>query len=479
MDKETLLRKIIQYRLLANSACGLAKEVGASKTSCNRFDRGEAGPGAINEIWQSIIQTYHTTDEEIAQYIEAYEQGIYIWKEVKASADALQTDLHTLADTILDGLLLVDGARVCKVLHTRYWNSLLELNQQHPFDYARMVAIYFAASHGLLEHLTKKDKKHVACRKTIKLLVDHIQAVYPENAAIGDMATALVEELVLINEGCSMWLNISRPANLVQSITDPSYHTSMSTIMEMLPVRNISLWMTHDDLHNFSAHAFIMYEYTPEGWAKSMYECIEVAAQISDKVYAPIRYFRFWLTNESMDENYLIGYIQFRNSEGDIQLVRYLARYDQEHQNLYLDHLDSDVPDSTTLPIPKELHYLNPDHIIIDKEKDWLTWFNEWSEANEENVFNTMLQSEGASPEMSYEITDVSISRNYLTLSLDHNGTPEVYRCHLQDYPSLRKIDPNIQVCVVRKENDNQLYFKWFYPHIMLSMTVFQKVDTE
>lgn len=477
-NKEWFLKELIRLNAFATSASGLAKEIGyTGKTQIYRIAQGTAGDGTIEEVWRRIREEYDLSDEGICEYVNVIGTAKDLWKEVQAKADELSIDEHELAEQTLQALLLHDEQGMRRVLNLPDWECLLDYSREHPMPYAQMIVIYYV----LYNNMSHAYKGKIAKEGTALLegLYQHMQALQPENKMLQEMADAYRSELRQMSGMGNLWTNTLRPALLVQSFTDPDFRINTLSSLRLLPIPTDSLWMEHDTLGRFSGPAFIFMEVEPDGATGGRYDCIEIEATLKDKKFVSKRCFAFWMMEPEAGETHSLAFLQFRDQNGQKQVVRYLYEYDSNLKNLHLEPLDSENPNCVIFPFPTVLHWIDDKPQMLNEERQWMDWYKGFMEANEENIYKEMMRSDGVVLEEDYEIIDVAISRRYLTVTISNGKEVADFRVELEKHPGLQLVKPQMDVAIFMHEDDHKCYLEWISPHVCIPMDAFTKLTGE
>lgn len=475
-DKAWFLKELIRLNAFATSASTLAKNIGyTGSKQIYRIVDDTAGDVSINRVWQLIREEYDLTDDDICEYVNVIGTAKDLWKEVQVKAEELSVDVQTLAEQILHALLQHDEAGMRRVLNLPDWECLLDYSREHPMQYAQLIVIYYV----LYNDMVSVYRGKVAKEGIVLLdgLYRHMQDLQPENKMLGEMADAYRSELSQMTGAGNLWTNTLRPTFLVQSFTDPNFRLNTLSSLRLLPIPSDSLWMEHDTIHKPSGSAFIFFEVEPDGATGGRYDCIEVDAEQTDtKKLVPKRCFAFWMMEPEAGETCSIAFIQFRDANGQKQIIRYLYEYDAVQQNLHLEPLDADSPNCVTFPFPIELHWIDDKQLMMEEERPWRAWYKDFMEANEKKLYIEMMKSDGVVWEADYEIVDVAISRRYLTVTISNGVEVADFRLELEKHPGLYPVAPKMDVAVFRHEDDQQLYLEWISPHIAVPMKAFSKL---
>ena len=474
-DKAWFLKELIRLNAFATSASELAIALGyKGKTQIYRILDDKAGAGTIDEVWRRIRKVYDLSDDEVCEYINVIGTAKDLWKEVQVKAKAEPLELQSLADQTLHALLLRDEVGMRKVLNLPDWECLLDYSREHPMQYAQLIVIYYTLYNNIERAI--KGKLSLVGNLILDGLYQHMHTLQPENVMLREMADAYRSELSQMNGNGNLWTIILRPTFLVQNFTDPNFRINTLSTLRLLPIPTDSLWMDMDTVNSRSGLAYIFFEVEPEGATGGRYDCIEVEATIDDHKLVVKRCFSFWMLEPELGEDCGIAFFQFRDECGKKQIVRYLYEYDGVRHNLHLEPVDADSPNRVSFSFPTNVHWIDEKQPIIEKESRWIAWYKDFMDANEEKVFIEMMKSEGVVMREEYEIIDVSISRRYLTVTLNDGIEEYDIRTELIDHPGLRLVVPDMDAAVFLHEDDQQLYLEWISPHISIPLNAFARI---
>lgn len=476
LDKAWFLKELIRLNAFATSASGLAKSIGyKGKKQMYRILDDTAGEGTVNEVWRRLREMYDLSDGELCEYVNVIGMAKDLWTKVQNRASDKGLDVREQADQTLDALLLRNERGMRRVIDLTEWEYLLDYSRECPMQYAQLIVTYYVLSNTI----GSAYKGKVAAEGTALLegLYRRMQALQPENRTLTEMADAYRSELRQLTEAGNLWTNMLRPTLLVQSFTDPDYHINALSALRLLPVPAVSLWMEHDTLRRSTGTAYILFEVEPDGATGGRYDCIEVEATLGDTKLVARRCFAFWMTQPEADETCSQAFLQFRDEDGQKQIVRYVYDYDPDRQNLHLELLDAENPNCVTFPFPTDLHWVDDGHLTLDEERPWIGWYKDYLATNEEDLYLAMMKSEGVVIVPDYEIVDVAVSRRWLTVSISNGEEETDFRTALKDHPGLQLVEPRMDVAVCRHEDDQELYLEWLMPHIAIPLADFTKVS--
>lgn len=304
-----------------------------------------------------------------------------------------------------------------------------------------------------------------------------MQALQPENRMLEDIADVYRSEIEQMDGQGNLLTNTQRATWLVQSFTDPGFRIDSLSELRMLPVSEVSLWLTHDDLPQLSANAYIFFECIPDEATGGRYDCVEVEAQQTDTKLVVKRCFLLSMSEPEDEDEDGIACMQLVQGKGQKQVSYFNYRYDEERQNLHMEPADSDNPNSVRIPFPKELHWINTQRPIIEDEKLWIDWYEEFFEKNEWGIIKAMLKTEGRAIREDYDVDDIRIGRRYIEVSISHGDAIEEYRIKRKDHPGLRDVQPNMEVLIMEHEDDGELYLEWISPHYVIAMNEMEKLS--
>lgn len=473
-SKAWFIKELIRHKAFASSASELAKVLGyKGKSQIYRILNDTAGEGTIEEVWRRIREEYDLSDEEICEYVNVIGTAKDLWKEVISQSSQRSVDVLTLADNTLHALLLRDEKGMRNVLNLPDWECLLDYSRQHPMQYAQLIVVYYIIYNNI-ERAYRGDLSQQGCL-LLDALYQHMQTLQPENIMLKEMAEAYRSELRQMTGMGNLWTVILRPTFLVQSFTDPNFRLNTLSTLRLLPIPTDSLWMEPDTLQKSAGSAFIFFEVAPDGATGGRYDCIEVEAIISEQSLVTKRCFAFWMMEPEVGETHSLAFIQFRDTNGEKQVVRYLYEYDSDCRDLHLEPLDMDSPNCVVFPFPKMLHWIDEKHLTTKEERLWNAWYQSFRTSNEHQILIDMMRTDGVVLEEGYEIVDVAISRRYLTVTISNGLDVADYRVDLETHPGLQLVEPKMDVAIFRHEDDQQLYLEWISPHVSIPMKAFRK----
>lgn len=476
-DKLWFIKELVRLNGFATSASGLAKDIGYRGTKqLYRIMDDTVGEGSINEVWRRIREEYSLTDDELCEYVNVITTAKDLWKEVQAKAGELEVDALALAEQTLHALLLRDEQGMRQVLNLADWQCLLDYSREHPMQYAQLIVIFYVSYNNIVRAYKGKIAK--VGTAILNGLYPHLQAMQPENRMLTEMADAYRSELSQMAGPGNLWTNTLRPVLLVQSFTDPNFRLNTLSTLRLLPIPTDSLWMEHETLRKNSGQAYIFFEVEPDGATGGRYDCIEVEATATDNTLVAKRCFAFWMMEPEAGETHSLAFIQFRDENGQKQIVRYLYEYDTVRHNLHLEPLDADSPSCVTFPFPTDLHWVDDRHLLVEEERRWIAWYKDFMEANEDGIYLEMMRSDGVVLEEEYEILDVAVSRRHLTVTISNGDEVADFRVALENHPGLQLVEPRMEVAIFRHADDQQLYLEWISPHICIAMKAFERIGS-
>lgn len=469
IKKARVLQELIVHNGFATSASALAKELGyTGKSQIYRIQDGSAGDGTVEEVWKRIREKYDLTDEEIVHYIEAILLAKSLWQVVRDLVYS-EEDLPALAEEMLCALLAVDEDKARKMLLREDWLMLTDIRREHPKKYAQMVVMFYIYMNNV--ERAYKGKAEEMQPLLLNGLCAYMVELKPENHMPQDLASAYCSDHPTGMQ--NLWENIQRPVMMVQAFVDPNFGAVMLNSLRFLPLDSPSLWMTHEGLRSKTATAYFMYESRIEGLTGGRYECVEVEACVSDTRFVLKRAFAFSMMKPDEEDEADLAFVFSRDEDGQIHSVKYAYYYDQKLQNLHLQLLDDEVPANV---LPTELHYVDPDHLLLNEEREWRGWMLEYLKENEEKIFLEIMNASGMTLEDDYEIVDVAVSRLYLTITISNGEETAEYRADLESHPGLRQVSPAMKAFLLRHHDDDKLYLEWITPHVVVAIEEFERI---
>lgn len=475
--KIEVIKTLIDNHGFATSGSSFAKEIGyTGKTQMYRIINGNAtiGNNSIENIWSKICDQYNLSDEDVILYANVLSTAKDLWKEVQTKADETGTDPMELAQSTLDGLLLIDETRMRKVLNLADWETLLDFSHQHPMQYAQLIVLFYVRYNDMKK--VEKGKTSIESLQLLEQLFNHLHTLQPANQYLCDIATAYRSELKQQHSLGNLWTNILRPTQMVQSFTDPNFLRNAISLLRLLPIPYDSLWITHDTVPQLRGNAYIFFEVRPDGATGGRYDCIEIDASTLDTELEIKQFFMIGLEKPEEGESYALAFLQFFDSKGQKQCTNYIYQYDEEHHNLTFEPVTSDNPYHDSFQLPKELHFIDPLHPTRKDEDAWREWYKDFIEKNDDEITTRMLAAEKMTPEPDYDITDVAISRRYLTVTIVKDDVEVNYRMPIDQDPCIRHIDPRADVIMMRHHDNDELYLEWISPHFSVPFEAFEKV---
>lgn len=470
-SKARVLQELIIHNGFATSASAFAKALGyMGKSQIYRILDGTAGDGTIDEVWKRIRDSYGVTDEEIVHFTKAIMLARALWQAVREQAASEKEDPHALAEQLLCALLSADENEAQAMLSREDWLLLSDIRREQPKKYAQLVVMFYI----YMNHVERAFKGKI--EEVLPLLLNGLYCY------MNGQDPETPKELVSVYSSdhptgvCNLWQNILRPATMVQSFIDPNFFAMNMNANRFLPVASPSLWMTYEGLRNKTASAIFMYENRFEGLTGGRYECVEVEANVLDYSFVPKCAFVLAMKKPASEEESDLAVVASRDEKGQMRSVKYAYLYDAETQSLQLDAYDN-VPKNELLPA--ELHYIDPDQLRLNEEREWRGWMLGYLKKNEERIFQEIMNLAGMTLEDGCEVVDISVSRLYLTIVISHReGSVEEYRIDLESHPGLRQVSPTMKAFLVRHHDDNKRYLEWVNPHIVVAMEEFTRVNS-
>ena len=470
-QKAETLRYLIERRAFATSPSSFAREVGyKGKSQIYRLMEGAAGDKQIEEVWLRLCREYELTDEELMRFADVMRHASMLRDVVADAASRRGESEQNLASEMLVALLLHDEDEARCVLSRGEWEVLQDLNHEHPLEYAQVIVNFYV----LYLHLERCYKGRI-CVEGAALttaLYEVMHALQPENQMLTDLCHATLADLCQLDMPGNLWCNTLRPAFMVQGFTDPNYRSSLARMMKLLDVPEESLWMAMDDVSSQEARAYLLLEYVNEGDTGGRYDCAALDAHQSDLKPPVLQSFYFWMMECGDEAETPRAFVQYKDQQGQTRLLHYVYEYRADEHNLLLERLTDEAVDDSPFPAAITLHWIDAQQPCTLSEKRWATWYQQMMEENLDNILLAMMLSDGKVIDESFEIKDVCIGRQHVTVCLSSDGNGSDYRINLTDYPALRRIRPESEVVVMRHMDDGQLYLEWLSPHIAIPLSV-------
>ncbi len=450
MTKKECLEILIEKSAFAPSASALARNLGyKGKNTLYSILRGEAGEVAINKVWNKLQSTYDVSSDDL--YNLAH-QMLEAQRLASLDADLFLPMLH------------FDEEAVRAVLSQDEWNELLLLSKQSAYGYAQWLVLYYIYKHKYDQSI--KGQLSKIGIDLLKKIYQGIQPLQPEQEMLADMYKACCSELEQYNEPANLWFVIQNPSLMVQAFINPDARLELANTLRLLPVGDISFWLTPEAQQYQYGRVFMAVEFQPEGAVGGKYMVLDL--DISP-IFVDVklnRVFEFWMMRPVDATQYDFAYVQSIKSTGEVQVLRLTYLYQPESQTLLLDWVPGLSEKFKSITLPRELYWVNEQQRKQVSEKLWINAFKKIRQKDLQRLIGDAVGIAGLNIASDYEVLDVRRGRTAVELVIQHkNEEPQPYVIALSKYPSLANIDPAAVVIIVRRE-DKSLCAVWVSPHI-------------
>lgn len=464
--KLEILQFLMERNMFASSPAALAGELGyKGKNVFYRILDGSVGERSIDKVWELLKEYSGMNDIEL-----------YLLAKVVAMAREVADKLNAYDEEEILNVLVFASPKGKKLVGDGMWDELLSIRRNCMMAYCWFIILLHIDRHDINPYNGQEPNIQM---RLMEELNDLLHQLFPENGDAPETMENYRSELSQYdNDDESLWTLLVRPAYLVRSYIDPTCKTDLLDTMAMLPVGEVSYWAEKEKMHDARCRFFILQEYIPENNNSGRYDVIGLNAFLTaDKADLDVHCIISFEAVEEDTEKLAQMFVFCSLPDGSKNVASYYYAYDPDERTLMLE--PSCATKNIIVDLPQKLYCLNREKPNFKDEILWARWLDNYCNNYEDEMLNFMVESEGEQFVDDLDITDVSISRQHLTITIQGEAERDTrYRVNLADYPSLVNVTPNRDICLLRHLDDNAIYVEWFEPHYVIPLNQFEKLDS-
>lgn len=419
------LSTILQINFLMPNCSKLATMLGLNgRMILSRMQQGQIGEKAFDHLWGSIKETYKIDEDMLLSIPELWELAEQMAKEVKK-----EQFVHLVQHRHMN--------EVPKDIRTR----LDALYKEDYLVYSYALALFFAKVSDCDPNQMKNSLAIVEVVQQVDAeLYKHYKEEYTAHKVAMDIMV-LSQELHAVG-----WFELMHTVGtLICYYTHPLYiGERVAKDFKEMPFGEVSYWVAQDA---DSEHTTIwLLEQMDED--SGIYNVLQIEADSGDAIDASQCVFQRW--GFFREEDTMRCAIP-KNTKM-LKSAYYEVDWDEETEQLKLDflkHRSSKKP----IMLPKTL-------VKITEDSPWQEWINN-NEEDIDDIFSTKICLAFEMVDTDWEVTDVTQSRQSLTIHAQNEQEKKTFTIDMDQYPSLKHITPWDEVDIFRMSDNGKLCAYW------------------
>lgn len=419
------LSTTLQINFLMPNCSKLASALGYSgRMILSRVQEGHIGAKAFDHLWEDIKNAFDIDDEMLLRIPELWELSEQMAKVVKKEQFVAMVQHRHMNELPKDIRARLDA---------------LYKESYQVYSYA--LALFYAKVSDCNPNLQKGS---LAIEETIQQvdaeLYKHYKEEYAAHKVAMDLMT-LVEELH--SKG---WFELMHSVGtLICYYTHPLYlEERVANDFKPMPFGEVSYW-TEQDADNEHTTIWLLDQYNEDS---GVYNVLQIKADSAAAVDATRCVFQRWGFFQAEDTMRcaIPQNIKMLNS------AYYEVEWDEETEHLMLSFM-KERSSKKPIVLPETL-------VKITDESPW----QEWIESNEDDIYaalNTKMYAAFELIDTDWEVTDVTQSRQSLTIHAKNEQEKKIFTIDMDQYPSLKHITPWDEVGIFKMPDNGKLCAYW------------------
>lgn len=449
-EKLEILQCLVANRAFAPSQSALAKELGyRGKMAVYRLVNGEVKAGTVDKIWMLIRTRFGLNDEGMYILARTFHGLNYFYDKLAGEMNRKHPEW---VDNLIMSLVADDYEWFSPKFKAETMPLLVDMKTDEPDVYWGIVTLtYLRAKQIDVYAEGPTNVRHHIFNELDGLL----QAMYPEKRDAHDVAhnligLAMAENLFGIVNSCIV---------LFRNYADSDFKNEATKALQVFPFGKRSYWLKPCERYGESREVWLFVEQSYGRMTGGYYLALRLLAGRDTLTFTleDVLCLQF----RAVDDDTGLPVLQVCSGNGEQrEWYFYLYEYDEERREF---HFEANTDTGNAFNLPETLCMVNLENPKGKDEKVWTRILRRWDERQGKAVFNQAKEMFSGISDMtgSYLVTDVSISKTELTLSIEHDGVTSVYRLPVDKYGFLSEINPSQRIMIVKYAHSDSLYVAW------------------
>lgn len=433
-----ILKVVLSSKLLGASLGEVANVLGyKGRSTLYRIINSSASERAVATFCQKLYEKLSIDEDSLKCMMAAITNTEYLCRLLKPFMNFKEP---YSVQAVVDAFLSRDFAIFPEDFKQRHLKGLSILEQDDPEAFFNMLALFYYR-YSSVEYYVKGETHKQRCSRVLETLGKRLIENYPENDMAALQVYSYSKADIYNSEAPILWSLIRSLSALLQSYGQP--------IDLVSDIHFLSLPHNRDYWDTGSKNELILTNAYPTIIADN-YTYDVFRADLKENT---IQY----LGNMGFLSDEILSF--YSASQKTAKLAVY--KFDDAKLSMYWENPNDDPTTAGNK------------WILLDK-KNSQTLNNFDKTLDNEHLFAIKLKKEGFRKKAGYEIVDVTLSRERMTLKFAHNCSLSI---PIAEIPFLKSIKPNFIVGVYERESDNRNFVWW--PQIMhcLPLELFEEVE--
>ena len=452
MDKKLeMLQCLIGGRAFAPSHSALAKELGyKGKMGIYRLMGGTVRPDTVDKTWRLIMERYRLTEEFLCGMARTFFGAGLFYTTLAAQMNRshprwAENLVLSLTADLYDHCSPQFRAETAPVLK--------DLKTDEPNVYWGIVALVYIRAKGIDVYKGKGGPRSAAAQ-IIDALDRLLYGAYPEKAGAHEAAS----NLKAMAGGCTgLWSVVWNCVILFRHYAESGFMAEAAKALRLFGFGKRSYWLEPGSVYGPGAEVWLL---TEQGCGRQTGR-----HYLTMRLRAGADICSFGLADAML--------LQFRATDGEdgapvLQVCRgcaeerqwcfYRYGYDAERREL---RFEAGPDTGGQAGLPGALRMVDLAEPSGKDEKVWARILAEWDRSRGEAVFMQAREAVSGITDMSaaYRIAGVSLSKDALTIAIEHGGSVRRYRLPSERYGFLSEINPSQRVVITRHAGSGDTLF--------------------
>lgn len=449
-EKLEILQCLIANKALAPSPSALAKELGyRGKMAVYRLVNGEVKADTVDKIWMLVRTRFSLTDAGMYSLARMF-YGLNLFY------DKLVSEMNRKHPEWLKNLMMSLVADDYEWFSPKFKAGtmpvLVDLKTDEPDVYWGIVALTYLRAKQTDVY---SEGPTNALRRILKELDSLLQAMYPEKRDAHDVACNLIDLAAAEN----LFGVVNSCVVLFRNYAENDFKNEATKALQVFPFGKRSYWIKPGESYGVAREVWLLVEQSYGRMTGGYYLALRLLSGQDTLTFTHEDV--LCLQFRAVDDDTDLPVLQAYRGNGDRrEWCFYLYEYDEGRREF---RFETKPGTGNAFNLPETLRMVSLDAPNGKDEKVWARILRRWDERQGKAVFNQAKEMLSGISDMtsSYLVTDVSINKTELTLSIKHDERTNVYRLPVDKYGFLGEINPSQRIMIVKYAHSDGLYVAW------------------
>lgn len=449
-EKLEILQCLVAGRAFAPSPSALAKELGyRGKMAVYRLMNGGVKADTVDKIWTLVRTRFGLKDEGMYILARTFYGLDYFYDKLVGEMNRKHPEW---VENLVMSLTADDYEWFSPKFKAETMPVLIDLKTDEPDVYWGIVALTYLRAKRT--DVYAEGPAH-ALRRVLKELDGLLLSMYPEkrdahDAACSLMSLAAAENLFGVVNCCAV---------LFRNYAESGFKNEAMKALQVFGFGKRSYWLKPGESYGDGREVWLLVEQSYGRMTGGYYLALRLLSGRDTLTFMLEDVFcmNFWAVDDDTDQPVL----QVCRGTGDrCNWGFYLYEYNEERHEF---RFEANPDTGDVFNLPETLCMVNFEAPEGKDAKVWARVLKNWDESQGADVFNQAKEMFSGISDMtsSYLVTDVSVSKTMLTLSIEHGGRTSVYRLPVDRYGFIAEISPAQRLMIVKYAHSDGLHVAW------------------